>query len=109
MALQEHCCFYATKSGIVRDKIKKLQEDLAKRRKELFDNPLWGGLSVFFPFLLPLLAKIDVKMQPIQVHYQKMEMADTESYEQVLKGLLIMSRTSKHALRTCNHLRVVGQ
>ena len=31
LTLQEHCCFYANKSGIVRDKIKKLQEDLAKR------------------------------------------------------------------------------
>ncbi|KAK1327418.1 hypothetical protein QTO34_014179 [Cnephaeus nilssonii] len=38
---QERCCFYPNKSGIVRDKIKKLQEDLVKRRKELFENPLW--------------------------------------------------------------------
>ena len=36
LALQERCCFYANKSGIVQDKIKRLQEDLVKRRKELF-------------------------------------------------------------------------
>ena len=35
LALQERCCFYANKSGIVRDKIKNLQDDLIKRKKQL--------------------------------------------------------------------------
>ncbi|XP_053757960.1 syncytin-2-like [Panthera pardus] len=55
LALQEKCCFYANKSRIVRTKIKQLQEDLARRRKELADNPLWFGLNGFLPYLLPLL------------------------------------------------------
>ncbi|XP_072471813.1 syncytin-1-like [Notamacropus eugenii] len=58
LALQERCCFYANKSGIVRDKIKKLQEDLVKRRKELFENPLWSGLNGVLPYLLPLLGPL---------------------------------------------------
>lgn len=102
LALQERCCFYANKSGIVRDKIKRLQEDLIKRRKELFENPLWSGLNGLLPYLLPVLTpfigflliltfgpwafrKITdlVKQQidsalarPIQIHYQRLEMAD---------------------------------
>lgn len=28
--LEEKCCFYANKSGVVRDKIKRLQEDLVQ-------------------------------------------------------------------------------
>ncbi|KAM7158099.1 uncharacterized protein WM277_001591 [Molossus nigricans] len=105
-ALQEHCCFYANKSGIVRDKIKRLQENLIKRRKELFDNPLWSELYGVLPYLLPLLGpllglllivslgpflfnkvmafikqQIDaIKMQSIQVHYHRLEMADREAH-----------------------------
>ncbi|XP_058159056.1 syncytin-1-like [Dasypus novemcinctus] len=99
LALQERCCFYANKSGIVRDKVKKLQEDLEKRRKELADYPLWNGmnglLSYLLPFLGPLLGLImrvslgpilfnkvmaflkqqleAIKMQPLQVHYHRLE------------------------------------
>ncbi|XP_038598669.1 syncytin-1-like [Tachyglossus aculeatus] len=58
LALQEKCCFYANKSGIVRDKIRKLQEDLVKRRRELFENPLWSGLRGVLPYLLPLLGPL---------------------------------------------------
>ncbi|XP_036134460.1 syncytin-2-like [Molossus molossus] len=58
LALQECCCFYASKSGIIWDKIKKLQEDLIKRRKELFDNPLWSGLNGVLPYFLPLLGPL---------------------------------------------------
>ncbi|XP_014406000.1 PREDICTED: syncytin-1-like [Myotis brandtii] len=58
LALQERCCFYANKSGIVRDKIKKLQEDLVKRRKELVDNPLWSSFNGLLPYLLPLLGPL---------------------------------------------------
>ncbi|KAL0599072.1 envelope glycoprotein [Plecturocebus cupreus] len=58
LALNEQCCFYANRSGIVRDKIKTLQEDLAKRRKALQDNPLWSGLNGLLPYLLPLLGPV---------------------------------------------------
>ncbi|XP_046956346.1 syncytin-1-like [Lynx rufus] len=58
LALQEKCCFYANKSGIVRTKIKQLQEDLARRRKELAENPLWSALHGFLPYLLPLLGPL---------------------------------------------------
>uniref|UniRef100_A0A8I3ZYK1 Uncharacterized protein n=1 Tax=Callithrix jacchus TaxID=9483 RepID=A0A8I3ZYK1_CALJA len=58
LALDEKCCFYANRSGIVRDKIKTLQENLAARRKALLDNPLWGGLNGILPYLLPLLGPL---------------------------------------------------
>ncbi|XP_071069796.1 syncytin-1-like [Dasypus novemcinctus] len=58
LALQEQCCFYANKSGIVQDKVKKLQEDLEKRRKELADNPLWNGLHGLLPYICPLLGPL---------------------------------------------------
>lgn len=106
LALQEQCCFYANKSGIVKDKIKKLQEDLEKRRRELAESPFWNGLNGLLPYLLPLLGpllglliilslgpflfnklmafikqQIDaIKVQPIQVHYQRLEMA-SQDYE----------------------------
>lgn len=102
LALQERCCFYTNKSGIVRDKIKRLQEDLVKRKRELFDNPLWSGLNGILPYLLPLLGPLlglllllslgpvlfnkvmsfikqqieAIKMQPIQVHYHRLEQAE---------------------------------
>ncbi|XP_045410734.1 syncytin-1-like [Lemur catta] len=102
LALQERCCFYANKSGIVRDKIKKLQEDLIKRRKELFENPLWTGLNGLLPYLLPILGpllcllllitfgpwafrhftdlikrQIDaILAKPIQIHYQRLAIED---------------------------------
>ncbi|XP_023051236.1 syncytin-1-like [Piliocolobus tephrosceles] len=100
LALQERCCFYANKSGIVRDKIKNLQEDLKKRRKELAANPLLTGFHGLLPYLLPFLGPLltlllfltlgpmifnklmaFVKQQieafqakPIQVHYHRLEM-----------------------------------
>lgn len=104
LALQERCCFYANKSGIVRDKIKKLQEDLVKRRRELFENPLWSGLNGLLPYLLPVLGPLvslllilafgpwafrkltdfvkqqvdSVLAKPIQVHYHRLAMMDCE-------------------------------
>ncbi|KAM4812163.1 syncytin-1-like [Urocitellus parryii] len=103
LALGERCCFYANKSGIVRTKIKELQEDLEKRRKELFENPLWTGMNGFLPYLLPLLGPLlsllliatlgpcvanritqfikdqinILTSKPIQVHYQRLEMDDS--------------------------------
>ncbi|XP_063112236.1 syncytin-1-like [Cavia porcellus] len=58
IALQERCCFYANKSRIVRDQLKKLQEDLEKRRKELQDNPFWGAWNGLLPYILPLLGPL---------------------------------------------------
>ncbi|XP_065736231.1 syncytin-1-like [Phocoena phocoena] len=58
LALKEKCCFYANKSGIVRNKIQQLQEDLARRRKELADNPLWSGFHGMLPFSLPFLGPL---------------------------------------------------
>ncbi|XP_023447347.1 syncytin-1-like [Dasypus novemcinctus] len=55
LALQEQCCFYANKSGIVRDKVKRLQEDLEKRRRDLANHPIWNGLQGILPYLLPIL------------------------------------------------------
>lgn len=104
LALQERCCFYANKSGIVRDKIKELQEDLIKRRKELFENLLWSGLNGLLPYLLPILdpligfllvlsfgpwafqrltdfikQQIDsILAKPIQEHYHCLAVADRE-------------------------------
>ncbi|XP_048645453.1 uncharacterized protein LOC107146789 [Marmota marmota marmota] len=105
LALGERCCFYANKSGIVRTKIKQLQEDLEKRRRELFENPLWTGLNGFLPYLLPLLGPLlglllvvaigpcivnkivqfikdqinILASKPIQVHYQRLKMDDRPS------------------------------
>lgn len=58
LALGEQCCFYANKSGIVRDRVKRLQEDLEKRRLQLIENPLWTGLGGVLPYLLPLLGPL---------------------------------------------------
>ncbi|XP_058527856.1 syncytin-1-like [Ochotona princeps] len=58
LALQERCCFYANKSGIVRDKIKMLQEDLEHRRRQLAENPLWTAWNGLLPYLLPLLGPL---------------------------------------------------
>ncbi|XP_031514140.1 syncytin-1-like [Papio anubis] len=104
---QEKCCFYANKSGIVRDKIKTLQEELEKRRKGLAANPLWTGLDGLLPYLLPFLGPLltlllfltlgpiilnklmafvrqqieAFQAKPIQVHYHRLEMTENgESY-----------------------------
>ncbi|XP_062940767.1 syncytin-1-like [Cynocephalus volans] len=102
LALQERCCIYANKSGIVRDRIKQLQDDLEKRRKQLAENPLWTGLNGFLPYLLPFLGQLvglllllslgpfllnkvtafvkqqieAIQARPIQVHYQRLEMQE---------------------------------
>uniref|UniRef100_A0A8C6E9K3 Envelope protein n=1 Tax=Moschus moschiferus TaxID=68415 RepID=A0A8C6E9K3_MOSMO len=56
--LQERCCFYANRSGIVQTKIKELQDDLEQRRRQLQESPLWTGLNGLLPYLLPLLGPI---------------------------------------------------
>ncbi|XP_037367520.1 endogenous retrovirus group FC1 Env polyprotein [Talpa occidentalis] len=102
LVLQEKCCFYANKSGIVRNKIRQLQDDLERRRQELAENPLWTGLNGLLPYLLPLMGPLltllilvvvgpyifnriisfvrqqiqALQAKPIQVHYHKLEMRD---------------------------------
>ena len=102
LALQEKCCFYANKSGIVRDKIRRLQEDLEKRRKEITDNPFWTGFHGLLPYLMPFLGPLlclllllsvgplvfnklmtfikqqveAIQAKPIQVHYHRLEQED---------------------------------
>ncbi|XP_062954402.1 syncytin-1-like [Cynocephalus volans] len=102
LAIQEKCCFYTNKSGIVRNRIKQLQEDLEKRRKQLAENPLWTGLNGFLPYFLPFLGPLvglllllslgpfllnkvtafvkqqieAIQARPIQVHYQCLEMQE---------------------------------
>nr|NP_955544.1 transmembrane protein [Squirrel monkey retrovirus] len=104
LALQERCCFYANKSGIVRDKIKNLQEDLEKRRKALADNLFLTGLNGLLPYLLPFLGPLfaiilffsfapwilrrvtalirdqlnSLLGKPIQIHYHQLATRDLE-------------------------------
>lgn len=104
LALQERCCFYANKSGIVRDKIKNLQEDLEQRRKALADNPFLTGLNGLLPYLLPFLGPLfaiilffsfapwilrrvtalikdqlnSILGKPIQIHYHQLATRDLE-------------------------------
>lgn len=102
LALQERCCFYTNRSGLVRNKIEDLQKTLENRRKQLAENPLltiWNGL---LPILLPILGPIvgllfacalgpvlfqKLKMfirqqvtslfsRTIQIHYARLEMQD---------------------------------
>lgn len=102
LTLQEKYCFYANKSGIVRDKIKTLQEDLERRRRAMAENPFWTGWNGLLPYLLPLLGPIagllvilsvgpclfsklltfikqqvdNLAARPIQIHYQSLAMED---------------------------------
>nr|BAQ21767.1 envelope protein [Simian retrovirus 4] len=99
LALQEKCCFYTNKSGVVRDKIKRLQDDLEKRRQQLIDNPFWTSFHGLLPYILPLLGPLlcllliisfgplilnklmafikhqieAIQAKPIQVHYHRLE------------------------------------
>ena len=56
--LQEECCFYANKSGIVQDKIRKLQEDPEKRHRKMWNSPFGTGFGGLLPYFLPLLGPL---------------------------------------------------
>jgi hypothetical protein len=58
--LQEECCFYVNQSGVVKNKIRQLQEQLEKRRRELEDscNPLGNNISQWFSWLMPILMPV---------------------------------------------------
>jgi hypothetical protein len=48
--LQEECCFYVSQSEVVKNKIRQLQEQLEKQRRELEDswNPVGNNISQWF-------------------------------------------------------------
>lgn len=56
LVLQEKCCFYANKSGIVSDRIGKHQQEFEMRHQELFDNPTWSAWDGILPFSLSWLS-----------------------------------------------------
>jgi hypothetical protein len=58
--LQEECCFYVNQSGVVKNKIRQLQERLEKWRRELEDswNPLGNSISQWFSWLMPILMPV---------------------------------------------------
>jgi hypothetical protein len=57
--LKEECCFYVNQSGVVKNKIRQLQEQLQKWRRELEHswNPL-GNISQWFSWLMSILMPI---------------------------------------------------
>jgi hypothetical protein len=58
--LQQECCFYVNQSRVVKNKIRQLQEQLEKRRRELEDswNPLGNNISRWFSWLMPILMPV---------------------------------------------------
>jgi hypothetical protein len=58
--LQEECYFYVNQSGVVKNKIRQLQEQLEKWRRELEDsgNPLGNNISQWFSWLIPILMPV---------------------------------------------------
>ena len=103
--LQEKCCFYANSSGLVQDRIKQLQDNLAKRRRDLQENPFWTSFHGLLPYLLPLLGPLlfaiilctvgpclfnrlvqfvqqrmeAIKINQVEVHYQRLANRENES------------------------------
>ena len=97
LALQERCCFYANKSGVVRDRIKQHQEELIKRQHELLNQPIWTAWGGILPYLLPLRvplvgllllisfgpwafnrltrfvkSQVDSTLKPAEIHYHRL-------------------------------------
>jgi hypothetical protein len=55
--LQEECYFYVNQLGVVKNKIRQLQEQLEKQRRELEDSwdPLGNNISQWFSWPMPIL------------------------------------------------------
>jgi hypothetical protein len=50
--LNEECCFYINKSGVVRDMAQQLREHITKRRQELANS--WNNMWSWAPQVLPV-------------------------------------------------------
>ncbi|XP_041524945.1 syncytin-1-like [Microtus oregoni] len=108
LTLQERCCFYANKSGIVRDRIKHHQEELEQRRCELHNRPIWTAWGGILPYLLPFFgpllgllllisfgpwafnrlthfikSQIDSALKPVEVHYHRLAANEEAANEEV--------------------------
>ena len=56
--LGEQCSFYTNKSGIVRDMVQQLRDQITKKQVRYRKNWLWGGLSGWLPWLPPMLGPV---------------------------------------------------
>ena len=56
--LGEQCCFYANKSGIARDIIQQLSDQITKKQARYKNNWSWDRFSGWLPWLLPMLGPI---------------------------------------------------
>jgi hypothetical protein len=58
--LQEEWCFYVNQLGVVKNKIRQVQEQLEKWRREMEDSwsPLGNNISQWFSWLMPILMPI---------------------------------------------------
>jgi hypothetical protein len=55
LLLDEECCFYTNKSGVVRDMAQQLRECITKRRQKLANScPFWDNMWSWTPWVLPL-------------------------------------------------------
>jgi hypothetical protein len=53
--LNEECCFYTNKSGVVRDMARQLKERVTKRRQEPANSwSFWSNIWSWVPWALPL-------------------------------------------------------
>lgn len=53
--LQEKCCVYSNKSGIIRNKIQHLQTDLQKHKEQLNSSSPWTFENAIQKWMLPFL------------------------------------------------------
>jgi hypothetical protein len=62
--LQEECCFYVNQLEVVKYKIRQLQEQLEKRRREVEDywSPLGNNIPQWFSWLMSILMPMFVAL-----------------------------------------------
>ena len=134
LALQERCCFYANKSGVVRDRIKQHQEELIKRRHELFNQPIWTAWGGILPYLLPLLgplvgllllisfgpwafnrlirfvkSQVDSALKPAEIHYHRLMLEEVINDHTCIPQLTEEARDAQVHLLTGGHGDVSGR